>query len=285
ARDLFAWLLVSLGIVQEDNRIKLLATLVNLAKHTARLMSSWRKDDVARLLTLRNHVIALLALLMQLSSDQRSDASADGKAKTSKKIYETEAATAIEEEEYASQVALQLVVVLDAVKELASSCSDEMATVGLQDEEDVVTLYRRFRALISLAPLESPQGWQQACTTLRSRACAQVLQALHLSLTSANPGGEPTNDEARRQLLFFCNTLRNAAMPHAVPVRHMPSFSVLTPHFNEEVSYSEENLTNVIADGTSLLSLLQARASDQLYLLPEFSTLRRRQAGRYQVTL
>lgn len=264
-RDLVAWLLVSLGLVEAKDRTSLLATLAGLTKHTARLMSAWKRDDVARLLALRNNLISLLMLLLQLSSDEVTEPTAPGDKsaggeKRSTPPKDAEAGPVLEEdEEYQNQFALQLVVVLDSLKELISGCSDEMATMGLHDDDYVVTLYRRFRALISLSPLESQQGWHQTCFVLRSRACTQVLEALHLSLTSSNPGAEPTNEEAQRQLLFFCNSLRNAGMPHAVALRHIPSFSVLTPHFNEEVSYSQENLEHVIDDGTSLLSLLQAR--------------------------
>ncbi|KAL3933773.1 MAG: hypothetical protein SGPRY_000137 [Prymnesium sp.] len=224
-RDLLAWLLISLGLVEEGKRATLVATLAGLAKQTARLMSSWKSTDVVQLVAVRNHLISLLVLLQRISSDQLTDSpsptddtSPDVKDQTPPSAGQAGAVPMSEDDqEYSNEVAIQLVVVLDSVKDLISGCSDEMATVGLHDDDYVVTLYRRFRALISLAPLESPQGWQQACTTLRSRACAQVLQALHLSLTSANPGAEPTNDEARRQLLFFCNSLRNATMPHAVP--------------------------------------------------------------------
>ncbi|KAL3933695.1 MAG: hypothetical protein SGPRY_000170 [Prymnesium sp.] len=193
-RDLIAWLLVSLGLVDEKKKYSLLATLAGLTRHTARLMSTWKQNDVTRLLTLRNNLASLLVQLLQLSSDELTDSSStvgdlsssDRQSRQPSRFsFEVNTGPGLEEdEEFANQVVLQLVLVLDSVKELVSGCSDEMATVGLHDEDDVVTL--------------------------------QILQALSLSLTSSNPGAEPTNEEAKRQLLFFCNSLRNTGMPQAV---------------------------------------------------------------------
>ena len=39
--------------------------------------------------------------------------------------------------------------------------------------------------------------------------------------------------EARRQLLFFCNSLRHIALKKPPPVNHMRTVSTLTPYYNE----------------------------------------------------
>ena len=54
-----------------------------------------------------------------------------------------------------------------------------------------------------------------------------MLAVLHRSLTTANPGGEPRNEEAKRQLLFFANSLFNTTMSKPPPVARMKSWSGL----------------------------------------------------------
>ena len=88
----------------------------------------------------------------------------------------------------------------------------------------------------------------------------QALEALRRTLATSTPGGEPQNAEAKRQLLFFCNSLRNRWLPEPRPVRHMHPFSSFTPHYAEDVSYSFDALKSVGDEGVNLESLLQARA-------------------------
>ena len=80
----------------------------------------------------------------------------------------------------------------------------------------------------------------------------------------ANPGGEPASQEAKRQLLFFANSLFNTTMAKPPPVTRMKSWSCFTPHFSEDVTYSMAQLRGGSSKGpgdnvnlhTLLISLL-----------------------------
>ncbi|XP_052178586.1 callose synthase 7 isoform X2 [Diospyros lotus] len=66
----------------------------------------------------------------------------------------------------------------------------------------------------------------------------------------------PINLDARRRITFFTNSLF-MNMPKAPKVRDMLSFSVLTPYFNEDVLYSEEEFRRENEDGITTLFYLQ----------------------------
>jgi 1,3-beta-glucan synthase component len=46
----------------------------------------------------------------------------------------------------------------------------------------------------------------------------------------------PPGSEAERRISFFAQSL-TTALPEALPVDAMPTFTVLTPHYNEKVCY------------------------------------------------
>ncbi|XP_059281975.1 callose synthase 7-like [Lycium ferocissimum] len=72
----------------------------------------------------------------------------------------------------------------------------------------------------------------------------------------------PTNLDARRRITFFANSLF-MKMPDAPRVRNMLSFSVLTPYYNEDVLYSDEELNKENEDGITTLFYLQKIYPDQ----------------------
>ena len=72
--------------------------------------------------------------------------------------------------------------------------------------------------------LESPRAATLALHALHDAAAELVLAVLLRSLTTANPGGEPRNEEAKRQLLFFANSLFNTTMSKPPPVARMKSW-------------------------------------------------------------
>jgi 1,3-beta-glucan synthase len=51
----------------------------------------------------------------------------------------------------------------------------------------------------------------------------------------------PPGSEAERRISFFAQSL-TTALPEALPVDAMPTFTVLTPHYNEKVCYVSVNL-------------------------------------------
>ena len=105
---------------------------------------------------------------------------------------------------------------------------------------------------------ESSGGATTALHHLHDAAAKRVLAVLHRSLTTANPGaevgprglkprvskpqagllthtrapcfGQPKNLEAKRQLLFFANSLFNTTMAKPPPVARMKSWS--SPNHN-----------------------------------------------------
>lgn len=173
------WLLVSLGLVEEGQSADFLATLTSLTKTTAHLMSSWKIKDVSQLLKVRNDLISLLVLLLQLSSIEEGEdfktvavRSSAPTSSTPPPLSGLSAVAPVEEweegeEERANELAMPLAEVFDSIKELIAGISDELVTVGrMHDDNDIVTLYRRFRALVSLAPIESPQGWRQVSLSI-----------------------------------------------------------------------------------------------------------------------
>ena len=77
-----------------------------------------------------------------------------------------------------------------------------------------------------------------------------VLGALQRTLTTDVPGSEPRSEEACRQLLFFANSLHNRRLAPPPPVTQMKSFTTLTPHYAEDITYS--------------IAMLQVRSDDRL---------------------
>ena len=79
-------------------------------------------------------------------------------------------------------------------------------------------------------------------TAIRKPAVADVIRALHRSFWTSNPGCEPKNSEAKRQLLFFCNSLFNTRLKKPPRISHMKSWTAFTPHYAEDVTYSMASL-------------------------------------------
>ncbi|XP_050228650.1 callose synthase 7 [Mercurialis annua] len=86
---------------------------------------------------------------------------------------------------------------------------------------------------------------------------------LHLLLTTKESAiNVPSNLDARRRITFFANSLF-MNLPPAPKVRDMLSFSVLTPYYNEQVLYSDEDLRHENEDGVSTLFYLQTIYRDE----------------------
>ncbi|XP_028097416.1 callose synthase 7-like isoform X2 [Camellia sinensis] len=91
----------------------------------------------------------------------------------------------------------------------------------------------------------------------KSRSWKDKVRRLQLLLTEKESAiNVPMNLEARRRMTFFTNSLF-MNMPKAPKVRDMLSFSVLTPYYNEDVLYSEEELKKENEDGITTLFYLQ----------------------------
>ena len=102
-----------------------------------------------------------------------------------------------------------------------------------------------------------------ALKNLHHPTAAAVLGALGRSMTTSNPGGEPQNLEAKRQILFFANSLFNTTMVKPPPVSRMKSWSCFTPHFSEDVTYSMAQLKGNTGDNVNLQNLLVSLFPDE----------------------
>ncbi|KAI0246237.1 1-3-beta-glucan synthase [Lactifluus subvellereus] len=67
------------------------------------------------------------------------------------------------------------------------------------------------------------------------------LRAPQFFLTPTDKGFFPPGSEAERRISFFAQSL-TTALPEALPVDAMPTFTVLTPHFEEEILLSPQDL-------------------------------------------
>ncbi|WOK98407.1 callose synthase 3-like [Canna indica] len=96
-----------------------------------------------------------------------------------------------------------------------------------------------------------------------SHAWTEKIKRLHLLLTVKESAMDvPSNLDARRRISFFCNSLF-MNMPHAPKVRHMLSFSVLTPYYKEDVLFSFDGIQEPNEDGVSILFYLQKIYPDE----------------------
>ncbi|KAL2322507.1 hypothetical protein Fmac_026886 [Flemingia macrophylla] len=92
---------------------------------------------------------------------------------------------------------------------------------------------------------------------------AKVNRLLLLLTVKESATNVPQNLEAQRRIKFFANSLFFTNMPKAPKVRDMISFSVLTPHFREDILYSYDELYKENEDGTSILFYLVKMYPDE----------------------
>lgn len=89
------------------------------------------------------------------------------------------------------------------------------------------------------------------------------LRRLRAILTSRDSmHNVPVNQEARRRIAFFSNSLF-MNIPHAPLVEKMMAFTVLTPYYDEEVMYASVALQAPNEDGVSTLFYLQKIYEDE----------------------
>ena len=124
-------------------------------------------------------------------------------------------------------------------------------------------LARELRGLLYLDPK------RVAANLHKVVAQPQVLLSLHRALTTTNPGGEPDNGEAVRQLVFFANSLHNRRLCQPPPVPLMKSWTCFTPHYQEEVACTMGGLHATTEDNASLLTILKSLHPDEWANLTE----------------
>ena len=134
------------------------------------------------------------------------------------------------------------------------------STQRMREREE---LARELRGLLYLDPK------RVAANLHKVVAQPHVLLSLHRALTTTNPGGEPDNGEAVRQLAFFANSLHNRRLCQPPPVPQMKSWTCFTPHYQEEVACTMGGLHATTEDNASLLTILKSLHPDEWANLTE----------------
>ena len=119
-------------------------------------------------------------------------------------------------------------------------------------------LYSSLLDTIRMDSLRDPEHLRKvaaaATTPLARTTCASLLRAFH----SSNPGGQPRSEEAQRQLMFFCNSLRFTSLKTPSPLAQVRSWTAFTPYYSEDVKYRLDELTKPLEDEKTLFSLIVA---------------------------
>ena len=120
------------------------------------------------------------------------------------------------------------------------------------------------KALLEKISAQINRAAAQRNAALPSAATLEAVHVLSRAFRTPNPGSEPINEEAKRQLISFATSLRQRALAASPPppLRQMKTFTSFTPHFAEDVSYSVSALESG-DDNTSLLAFFQAVYPDE----------------------
>lgn len=81
----------------------------------------------------------------------------------------------------------------------------------------------------------------EAEKTTAKENVAKVVNQLHKMLTTSAKGAQPRGEEAQRVLSVFVGSLKNPTLETPPAVDEMLSWSVLTPHYEEDVLYPLNN--------------------------------------------
>ncbi|XP_078151052.1 callose synthase 7-like [Carex rostrata] len=110
---------------------------------------------------------------------------------------------------------------------------------------------------------DHPQFSELDLELMKNKDWMEKVTRLHLLVTVKESASRiPTNLDARRRITFFANSLF-MTMPNAPKIHNMTSFSVLTPYYNENVMYSEEEINQENEDGISILFYLKKIYPDE----------------------
>ena len=112
----------------------------------------------------------------------------------------------------------------------------------------------RILVLLRLEALDDADAVEETVQRIKTPAAEVVVSSLLRACTTANPSGEPINAEAKRQIVFFCNSLHNRRLERPPTIVEMRSLTAFTPHFAEDVTYSMEALQIAGDDNASLVS-------------------------------
>jgi len=151
--------------------------------------------------------------------------------------------------------------ILLAVRTICSFAMEQdgkWSNVNNQRRYRVSQLYSQLLEMVRIDALRDNEHVRVVSASATLPNNRKIVESLLNSMNNSNPGGEPRNLEARRQLMFFTNSLSFAALKTPSPLENMRSWSAFTPYFAEEVSYVKDDLTAPLEDQKTLLSLIKA---------------------------
>ena len=151
--------------------------------------------------------------------------------------------------------------ILLAVRSICSFAMEQdgkWSSTNNQRRYRVSQLYSQLLEMIRIDALRDNEHVRVVSASATLPNNRKIVESLLNSMSNSNPGGEPRNLEARRQLMFFTNSLSFAALKTPTPLENMRAWSAFTPYFAEEVSYMKEDLTAPLEDQKTLLSLIKA---------------------------
>jgi 1,3-beta-glucan synthase len=164
-------------------------------------------------------------------------------------------------ETHGARLARALHDVLLAVRELCSFALEQdgrWSSLNNQRKYRVSQLYSSLLDIVSADALRDVDHLTKvaaaATTDLSKTTCAALLR----SFQSSNPGGQPRSEEAQRQLMFFCNSLRFTSLKTPSPLAQVRSWTALTPYYAEDVKYRQSELVTPLEDEKTLFSLIVA---------------------------
>ena len=136
---------------------------------------------------------------------------------------------------------------------------DAEAEAALRDAHPLV----RLLIMLRLEALLDADAVEETVQRIKAPATEVVVSSLLRSFTTTNPSSEPVNEEARRQMVFFCNSMHNRRLERPPTIVEMRSLTAFTPHFAEEITYSMEALQIAGDDNASLLTILKSLTPDE----------------------
>ena len=127
----------------------------------------------------------------------------------------------------------------------------------------VAQLYSQLLEMVRIDALRDGEHVRVVSASATLPTNRQIVNSLLNSMNNSNPGGEPRNPEARRQLMFFTNSLNFTSLKMPTKLRNMRGWTAFTPYYAEEVSYSKDELVKPLEDQKTLFSIIRATYPDE----------------------
>ena len=127
----------------------------------------------------------------------------------------------------------------------------------------VAQLYSQLLEMVRIDALRDSEHVRVVSASATLATNRTIVECLLNSMNNINPGGEPRSPEARRQLMFFANSLNFTSLKMPTRLRNMRAWTAFTPYYAEEVSYSKEELVKPLEDQKTLFSVIRATYPDE----------------------